>query len=266
MGGDYVSPASFPIKPQFSGDHAARAKRRATRASNLSLDDQDRRRIVVSYTSIGRQFYLFDRATKQQTLLGENANMKLAESLASVKPIMFQSRDGLTLHGYLMLPTGAAPKNLPTVLLVHGGPWFRDRWEVDHYTDTLAQFLANRGYAVAQINYRGSAGYGRAFMEAVIGEFGGKIQNDLLDTVQWLVGQGFTDSQHIVIMGRSFGGYVTLAGLAFTPDIFTCGVSIVGLSDLTTLRVRLASKIDHIFTLAGSVASGSPLCLSSISR
>lgn len=201
-----------------------------------SMDDRDRRLIVESYTSIGRQFYLFDRATKQQTLLGENASTKFAASLAPVKPIMFQSRDGLTLHGYLTLPNGAAAKKLPTVLLVHGGPWFRDRWEADHYTNSLAQFLVNRGYAVAQINYRGSAGYGRAFMEAAIGEFGGKIQNDLLDAGQWLVGQGIADPQRIAIMGRSFGGYATLAGLAFTPDTFTCGVSIVGLSDLTTLK------------------------------
>ena len=212
-----------------------------------SMDDQDRRLIVESYTSIGRQFYLFDRATKQQTLLGENASMKFAESLAPVKPITFQSRDGLTLHGYLALPNGVATKKLPTVLLVHGGPWFRDRWEADYYTNTLAQFLVNRGYAVAQINYRGSTGYGRAFMEAAIGEFGGKIQNDLLDTVQWLVGQGITDPQHIAIMGRSFGGYATLAGLAFTPDTFSCGVSIVGLSDLTTLRAPVYGELGNFW-------------------
>ncbi len=201
-----------------------------------SMDDQDRRLIVETYTSIGSKTYLFDRVSKQQTLLGESASMKFADALAPVKPITFKSRDGLTLNGYLTLPTGVASKNLPTVLLVHGGPWFRDRWEADFYTNRLAQFLANRGYAVVQINYRGSTGYGRAFMEAAIGEFGGKIQNDLIDGVQWLVGQGIADPQRVAIMGRSFGGYATLAGLAFTPDTFACGVSIVGLSDLTTLK------------------------------
>jgi len=201
-----------------------------------SMDDQDRRLTVEVKTALGMQFYLFDRASKQRTLLGESASMQFAAALAPVKPIAFQSRDGLTLHGYLTLPNGAAPKNLPTVLLVHGGPWFRDQWGAEYYTNRLAQFLANRGYAVAQINYRGSTGYGRKFMEAAIGEFGGKMHDDLLDGVQWLVGQGIADPQRIAIMGRSFGGYATLVGLAFTPDTFACGVDIVGLSDLTTQK------------------------------
>ena len=201
-----------------------------------SMDDQDRRLTVEVHTDIGKQFYLFDRASKQRTLLGESANMKFAEVLAPVKPITYTSRDGLTLHGYLTLPKGVAHKNLPTVLLVHGGPWFRDQWGSDYYTNRLAQFLANRGYAVAQINYRGSAGYGRQFMEAAIGEFGGKMHHDLIDGVQWLVGQGIADPSRVAIMGRSFGGYATLVGLAFTPETFACGVSIVGLSDLTTQK------------------------------
>lgn len=202
----------------------------------ISMDDQDRRMTIEVYSSIGKQFYLFDRNTKARTLLGESANMRFAQSLAPVKPIELQSRDGLTLHGYLTLPIGVTPKALPTVLLVHGGPWFRDQWESDHYTNRLAQFLANRGYAVLQINYRGSLGYGRKFMEAAIGEFGGKMHDDLLDGVQWLVDQGIADPQHVAILGRSFGGYATLVGLAFTPTTFACGVDIVGVSDLTTQK------------------------------
>lgn len=201
-----------------------------------SMDDQDRRLTVEVYTSIGKQFYLFDRDSKDRTLLGESASMKFSESLAPVRPIELQSRDGLTLHGYLTLPIGVAPKRLPTVLLVHGGPWHRDQWESDYYTNRLAQFLANRGYAVMQINYRGSVGYGRKFMEAAIGEFGGKMHDDLLDGVQWLVDQDIADPQHVAILGRSFGGYATLAGLAFTPTTFACGVDIVGVSDLTTQK------------------------------
>jgi dipeptidyl aminopeptidase/acylaminoacyl peptidase len=201
-----------------------------------SMDDQDRLMTVEVYTALGKQFYLFDRTSKQRTLLGESASMQFAESLAPVKAIQFQSRDGLTLHGYLTLPKGAATKNLPTVLLVHGGPWFRDQWGADYYTNRLAQFLANRGYAVAQINYRGSAGYGRKFMEAAIGEFGGKMHDDLIDAVQWLVSEGITDPQRVAIAGRSFGGYAALVGLTFTPEIFACGVDIVGLSDLTTQK------------------------------
>jgi len=201
-----------------------------------SMDDQDQRMTVEVYTALGKQFYLFDRASRQPTLLGESASMQFAESLAPVKPIVFTSRDGLTLNGYLTLPKGVSPRNLPTVLLVHGGPWFRDQWGADHYTNRLAQFLANRGYAVAQINYRGSAGYGRTFMEAAIGEFGGKMHDDLLDAVQWLVKQEISDPQRVAILGRSFGGYAALVGLTFTPDTFACGVNIVGLSDLTTQK------------------------------
>ena len=201
-----------------------------------SMDDQDRYLTVEIYTSTVKQFYLFDRISKQKILLGESASKKFDDSLATVKPIEYKSRDGLTLHGYLTLPKGATASKLPTVLLVHGGPWFRDRWESDFYTNRLAQFLANRGYAVAQINYRGSEGYGRKFMEAAIGEYGGKMQDDLLDGVNWLVGQGIADPEKIAIMGRSFGGYVALVGLTFTPDKFACGIDIVGLSDLTSVK------------------------------
>ena len=201
-----------------------------------SMDDQDSRMTVETYSSIGKQFYLFDRKSKQKTLLAESSSMKIADVLAPVKPIELKSRDGLNLYGYLTLPTGVSPRNLPTVMLVHGGPWFRDRWEADFYTNRLAQFLVNRGYAVMQINYRGSEGYGRKFMEVAIGEYGGKMHDDLLDSVNWLVGQGISDPQHIAIMGRSFGGYATLVGLTLTPDTFACGVDIAGLSDLTTQK------------------------------
>lgn len=201
-----------------------------------NIDDQDRRMVVQVYNSIGRQYYLFDRATRQRTLLGESSSMKFDDVLSPVKAISFQSRDGLTLHGYLTLPNGAESHNLPTVLLVHGGPWYRDQWGADFYTNRLGQFLANRGYAVVQINYRGSTGYGRRFMEAAIGEYGARMQDDLIDAVNWLEEQGISDPQHIAIAGRSFGGYATLAGLAFTPNIFACGVDIVGVSDLTTQK------------------------------
>jgi len=199
-----------------------------------SLDDQDRRMTVEVFTDVGKKFYFYDRTTREKILLGESASARYLDVLAPVKPVQFRSRDGLTLHGYLTLPRGVAPVNLPTALLVHGGPWFRDTWGYDRYTNRLGQFLANRGYAVLQVNYRGSSGYGRTFMEAAVGEFGARMQDDLLDGVNWLVGQKIADPQHIGIIGRSYGGYATLAGLAFTPEAFACGVSIVGVSDLTT--------------------------------
>jgi len=199
-----------------------------------SLDEQDRRMTVEVFTDLGKRFYLYDRQTRQKTLLGESSSAKFIDALAPVKPVEIKSRDGLTLHGYLTLPKGVTAENLPTALLVHGGPWYRDTWGYDRYTNRLAQFLANRGYAVLQLNYRGSTGYGRQFMEAAIGELGGKAQDDLIDGVRWLVEQRISDPKRIGIIGRSFGGYATLAGLAFTPETFACGVSIVGISDLTT--------------------------------
>jgi len=201
-----------------------------------SLDDQDRRMTVEVFTSTGKRFYFYDRQTHEKTLLGESSSARFPGVLAAVKPVSIMSRDGLKLHGYLTLPKNISPVNLPTVLLVHGGPWFRDTWGYDRYTNRLAQFLANRGYAVLQLNYRGSLGYGQKFMQAAIGEFGGKAQDDLIDGVDWLVKQKISDPKRIGIMGRSFGGYATLAGLAFTPRTFACGVSIVGVSDLTTQR------------------------------
>jgi len=202
----------------------------------VSLDDRDRRMTVQVFTSVGNQFYLYDRKTREKSLLGESSSARFPGVLSPVKPIRFKSRDGLALHGYLTLPKDVTPENLPTVLLVHGGPWFRDSWGYDRYTNRLAQFLANRGYAVLQLNYRGSTGYGRKFMEAAVGEFGGKAQDDLIDGVNWMLEQKIADPKRIGILGRSFGGYAALAGLAFTPDTFACGVSIVGVSDLTTQK------------------------------
>ena len=175
-------------------------------------------------------YYLLDRRSGEATLLGKGATHAFADKLASMRPIRFQARDGLTLRGYLTLPA-TADRPLPTVLLVHGGPFYRDIWQYNRE----AQFLANRGYAVLQVNYRGSSGYGRAFMQAAIGEFAGKMHDDLIDGVNWAVDQGIADPTHIAIMGRSFGGYATLVGLTMTPETFACGIDIVGPADLATL-------------------------------
>jgi dipeptidyl aminopeptidase/acylaminoacyl peptidase len=151
--------------------------------------------------------------------------------MADMKPIQYTSRDGLTIHGYLTLPRGFEAKNLPAVLLVHGGPWARDTWGFD----PEAQFLANRGYAVLQVNFRGSTGYGREFWEISFKRWGKEMQNDLTDGVNWLVDQGIADPDRVGIYGASYGGYAVLAGLAFTPDLYACGVNYVGVSNLFTL-------------------------------
>ena len=200
-------------------------------AIGMNSADYDERMITVSTsTDKGYTYYLYDRDTHKKTLLHRNPIFKYEKSLAMMKPIDLKSRDGLTLRGYLTLPRGLPGKELPMVLLVHGGPWSRDYWG---YRSTV-QFLANRGYAVLQINYRGSTGYGRAFKESAKGEFAGKMHTDLIDGVKWAVAQGIADPDKIAIFGFSYGGYATLVGLTFTPDVFACGVDVFGISNLVT--------------------------------
>ncbi|MBI3620869.1 MAG: S9 family peptidase [Nitrospirae bacterium] len=175
-------------------------------------------------------YYLYQRAARSGRLLFSEQSALASATLAAMRPITFKARDGLLLHGYLTTPAGVKPKNLPTVLLVHGGPWQRDLWG---YNPTV-QWLANRGYVVLRVNFRGSSGYGKAFLNAGNREWGGKMQDDLIDGVDWLVKQGIADPKRVAIMGRSFGGYAVLAGLAFTPERFAVGIAGSGPSNLLT--------------------------------
>ncbi len=152
-------------------------------------------------------------------------------AMAPMKPVTITARDGLALPSYLTLPVGIEPSALPMVLLVHGGPWFRNGWGFD----PEAQLLANRGYAVLQVNFRGSVGYGKAHMQAAIGEFADAMQNDLLDAVDWAVAQGYADPDRIGIFGGSYGGYAALVGVAFTPDRFAAAIDYVGISNLANV-------------------------------
>jgi dipeptidyl aminopeptidase/acylaminoacyl peptidase len=176
-------------------------------------------------------YYVYNREAKTHSLLFSNQPELETLQLASMQPISYQARDGLTIHGYLTTPVGIEAKNLPTVLLVHGGPWARDTWG---YSPTV-QWLANRGYAVLQVNFRGSTGYGKAFLNAGNREWAAKMHDDLIDAVNWIVDQGIADRNKVAIMGGSYGGYATLVGLAFTPEVFAAGVDIVGPSNLVTL-------------------------------
>ena len=175
-------------------------------------------------------YYLFDQ--KQDTLekIIEVSPWLKEEHMAEMKPIQYSSRDGLTIHGYLTLPVGLEPKGLPVVVNPHGGPWARDRWGFN----PEIQFLANRGYAVLQTNFRGSTGYGRAFWEASFRQWGLSMQDDITDGVQYLINAGIAHPDHVAIYGGSYGGYATLAGLTFTPDLYACGVDYVGVSNLFT--------------------------------
>jgi len=173
-------------------------------------------------------YYFFDKNSGEFTLLAER-NPWLKENLmASMKPIKYTSRDGLTINGYLTLPQGVSAENLPVVVNPHGGPWARDGWGFNQEI----QFLANRGYAVLQMNFRGSTGYGKEFWQASFKQWGQKMQDDITDGVEWLIDQGIADPERIAIYGASYGGYATLAGLAYTPDLYACGVDYVGVSNL----------------------------------
>ena len=182
--------------------------------------------------------YLYDRARKQATFLFTNRKALEGLPLARMYPRVISSRDGLNLVSYLTLPPeadrrgdGRPDRPLPLVLLVHGGPWARDSWGLD----PEHQWLANRGYAVLAVNFRGSTGLGKAFLNAAVKEWAGKMHDDLLDAVDWAVRQGIARPDKVCIMGGSYGGYATLVGLTFTPEVFACGVDIVGPSSLVTL-------------------------------
>ena len=175
--------------------------------------------------------YAYNRAARSLTFLFHNQPALTKYTLASCEPISLTSRDGLTLHGYITYPPGVERRNLPTVLLVHGGPWGRDGWGYN----ATSQWFANRGYASLQINFRGSTGYGKNFVNAGDREWGAKMHDDLVDTVQWAIDQGIANSKKIAIMGGSYGGYAALVGATFTPDLFCCAVDVVGPSNLVTL-------------------------------
>ncbi len=176
-------------------------------------------------------YYAYNKETGDAEFFFYSRPVLKDYTLASMKPVSIVTRDGLTLHGYLTLPVGIEQTNLPMVLNVHGGPWARDTWGYD----PEAQWLANRGYACLQINFRGSTGYGKKFLNAGNREWGAKMHNDLLDAVNWAIEEEIADPERIAIYGGSYGGYAALVGAAFTPDVFACAVDIVGPSNLVTL-------------------------------
>ncbi|AFY76903.1 dipeptidyl aminopeptidase/acylaminoacyl peptidase [Pleurocapsa sp. PCC 7327] len=254
------------LDESIAADFEALAKVRPGEFSIASRDLADENWIVAYLTDDGPvYYYLYNRASKSSTLLFSNRPELEELPLSSMQPISYQARDGLTIYGYLTLPiAGKAP--YPAVLLVHGGPWARDTWGYD----PQVQWLANRGYAVLQVNFRGSTGYGKAFLNAGNRQWAAAMHDDLIDGVNWLVEQGIADRDRIAIMGGSYGGYATLVGLTFTPEVFACGVDIVGPSNIITLlqsfppywkpmTAMFEHRVGNLETEEGFLKSRSPL-------
>ena len=210
---------------------AAEAKLPGYEISFTSANKAEDKFIVATFNDKTRgKRFLFDKATGKLDFLADISPWLVEADLADMKPVSYKSRDGLTINGYLTLPKGVAAKNLPVVINPHGGPWARDAWRFN----SEVQYLANRGYAVFQMNFRGSTGYGRKFWEASFKQWGKTMQDDVTDGVQWLVKQGIADPKKVAIYGGSYGGYTTLAGVAFTPDLYAAAVDYVGVSNLFT--------------------------------
>jgi len=220
------------LDPDVADDLAAIRALHPGDPSFDDADDTDATWLIRFTTDTGAvPFFSYDRDTRTGRFLFETRPELARYELAPMEPFSFTARDGLTIHGYASFPPGAGREGLPTVLNVHGGPWARDAWGFH----PEAQWLANRGYLCIQVNYRGSTGYGKAFVNAGDREWGGRMHDDLVDAVAHITGQGWADPARIAIYGGSYGGYAALVGAAFTPELFRCAVDIVGPSNLKTL-------------------------------
>ena len=196
-----------------------------------SATKDEGRYIVGAYNDRSRgSAYVYDVRKKSLAKLADLSPWLAQADMAPMTPVTYQARDGLTIHGYLTLPVGVTAKNLPVVVNPHGGPWARDVWRFN----PEVQMLANRGYAVLQMNFRGSTGYGRKFWEASFRQWGKAMQDDITDGVEMLKARGIADPKRIAIYGGSYGGYATLAGVTFTPDLYAAAIDYVGVSNLMT--------------------------------
>ncbi|MBU1368690.1 MAG: S9 family peptidase [Bacteroidetes bacterium] len=214
--------------------------------------------IVRTYSdrSMGA-YFLYDKKKDKLSKIQEVSPWLDEDKMAEVKPIQYRSRDGLIIHGYLTLPKGVEAKNLPVVVNPHGGPWARDNWGFN----PEIQFLANRGFAVLQMNFRGSTGYGRSFWEASFKEWGLSMQNDITDGVYWLIREGIADKDRVAIYGASYGGYATLQGLVVTPTLYAAGVDYVGVSNLFTFMQTIPPYweplLDMMYEMVGNPVTDS---------
>lgn len=240
---DYLSPHWVFLDPKIKADFEIMGRAVPGFLELISRDRDDRKWIVASRRSDApATYYLFDRGAKKASKLYEEYPALAKAAFAPKKGITIISRDGLSLPTYLTTPSGVEPKNLPLVLLIHGGPWYRD---YDGF-DPEVQLLANRGYAVLQVNYRGSTGFGLKFLNAGTNEWGRGTQEDLFEAVKWAIDQGIADPKRIAAMGWSGGGFATLLSLEMRPEMFACGVDGVGPADLATLYRSFPSYWSNI--------------------
>ena len=231
------------LDPKVKTDFALISKSVPGQVNLISRDQEDKKWIIAARRSDAPAvYYLFDRGSGKITKLYDEHPTLSRSNLAPKKPIIIKSRDGLELISYLTTPPGVEVKQLPLVLLIHGGPWFRDYAEFD----PEVQLLANRGYAVLQVNYRGSTGLGLKFFNAGTNEWGRGTQRDLYDAVQWAIDQGIADPRRVAAMGWSGGGFGTLLCLEQRPDLFACGVDGVGPAELATLYRSFPSYWSNI--------------------
>jgi dipeptidyl aminopeptidase/acylaminoacyl peptidase len=242
---DYMKPAWVFLDPKVEADFAVIGKDIPAFLDLVSRDRDDKKWIVaIRRSEAPAGYFFFDRTTKKRHRLFEEKPALTKFYRAQKKPVVIKARDGLELVSYLTTPLGVPAKNLPLVLLIHGGPWFRDNFDFD----PEVQLLANRGYAVLQVNYRGSTGFGLKFLNAGTNEWGRGTQEDLFDAVKWAIDQGTADSKRIAAMGWSGGGFATLLALEMRPEMFACGIDGVGPADLATLFRSFPSYWSNIMT------------------
>lgn len=235
---DAEMPRTVWFDPEFKKLQAGLDATLPDTLNTITSFTEDETVFVVSATSDRDpgSFYLYDVKAEGMTLLARRNPEVDPTQMAEMRPIQFKARDGMQLYGYLTIPAGRELKGLPMILNPHGGPYGpRDSWRFN----PESQFLANRGYLILQVNFRGSGGYGRAYEEAGYRQWGLAMQDDLTDGVKWAVAQGYADPTRVAIYGASYGGYATLVGLVNTPELYVCGVNYVGATDIERLGFML---------------------------
>ncbi len=237
-----------------------RNKLKGYEISFTSHDKDENKFIVRSYSdrSLGA-YYIYDNSKDELIKIADVSPWINEDQMAEMKPVKYTSRDGLTINGYLTLPKGVDPKNLPVVINPHGGPWARDSWGYN----PEVQFLANRGYAVLQMNFRGSVGFGRSFWEASFKQWGLKMQDDISDGVKYLIDEDIADPKRVAIYGGSYGGYATLAGITFTPELYAAAIDYVGVANLFTFMKTIPPYwqpyLDMMYEMVGDPVKDSLL-------